>query len=179
MTKAELRRVHRVRRRALTARQQQDHARAVAQFAFAHIAPGDVVGLYIADDGEVDLLPLAQRCWRATITTCIPVVRGESMHFATWEENTELIPGPFAIAEPRTGEPRAPDIVFAPVVAFDERGTRLGRGGGFYDRFLADGGYRVVGVAHECQYAEALPKDEHDVRLDAVVTERGWHAFDP
>jgi 5-formyltetrahydrofolate cyclo-ligase len=71
-----------------------------------------------------------------------------------------------------------PNLVIAPVLAFDRHGGRLGQGGGHYDRTLADlRGQRpvfVLGVAFAGQEIEAAPMDPHDQRLDAILTETGY-----
>ena len=71
------------------------------------------------------------------------------------------------------------DLVLVPLVAFDRRGTRLGMGAGYYDRFFGSIARalrpRIVGVAHEVQRSAAdLPAAAWDVPLDGVLTERGW-----
>lgn len=79
---------------------------------------------------------------------------------------------------PRVGLPEARpedvDLVIVPGLAFDERGGRLGRGAGFYDRVLGalrPSAWRIA-VAFECQIVERVPMDEHDQRVHAIVTER-------
>lgn len=73
-----------------------------------------------------------------------------------------------------------PCVVFVPGLAFSARGARLGRGGGFYDRFLErlSGRARTVGLCFDCQVeckmAEDIPEEAHDMRVDAVLTERGF-----
>ncbi|MDR0330924.1 MAG: 5-formyltetrahydrofolate cyclo-ligase [Chitinispirillales bacterium] len=68
------------------------------------------------------------------------------------------------------------DAVVCPGVVFDESGARIGRGGGYYDRFLRtlkDGGAFKIGYAFDCQISKTpLPKEEYDVAMDAVVTEK-------
>jgi len=68
-----------------------------------------------------------------------------------------------------------PDVVIVPGVAFTVDGDRLGQGGGWYDRFLAELAPEVttIGVGFELQLLERLPVEPHDVRLDHVVTESG------
>lgn len=87
------------------------------------------------------------------------------------------------VHEPEGGReihPSEVDLVIVPGVAFDPTGARLGRGGGFYDRFLEALVERVesrgavgVGVCFECQRVERVPREPHDVRVEAVVTEKG------
>ncbi len=87
----------------------------------------------------------------------------------------ELEPGFRGIPEPRSRVPVAvteADAVILPGVAFDERGGRLGYGGGFYDRFLQAGeGIARIGICFEVQLVDDVPMLEHDQRVDIVVTE--------
>ena len=91
----------------------------------------------------------------------------------------DLTTGHYKIMEPRQ-ELEAADIAWCnenllylvPAVACDRNGVRLGRGGGYYDRLLENSAMPKVGVIFSCQFADSLPcAEEHDVRLDAVVTE--------
>ena len=91
----------------------------------------------------------------------------------------DLRVGTWGIREPRPDrctrvEPAIIDFVLVPGLAFDRRGGRLGYGGGFYDKLLADGlsqGAWLVAGAFECQMVEKVPVDEHDMPMDVVVTE--------
>lgn len=81
------------------------------------------------------------------------------------------------IAEPAAdallAEP--PDLILVPGLGFDRGGRRLGRGGGFYDRFLATLPSSIprIGIGFDFQICEAIPTESHDIRMSAVVTERG------
>lgn len=144
-----------------------------------------LVAGYRAVRGEVDidasLILLAER--GADIT--VPRVSGEHLEFVRWTPSQEVRPGSFGIPEPTEGELVAlalHDVVLAPLVAFDAAGNRLGQGGGFYDRALARCGDRrptVVGIAHSFQQVEAIPVEDWDQRIDAVVTEDAVLEFRP
>jgi len=90
----------------------------------------------------------------------------------------ELAPGPFGILEPNAQAPRlepaAASLILVPGLAFDEQGYRLGYGGGFYDRLLANPEVHatVVGIAFEEQIIERLPHGESDRPVDWLATER-------
>lgn len=90
----------------------------------------------------------------------------------------DLEPGRHGLREPLAHLPEVPaheiDVVLVPGVAFDARGGRLGRGGGFYDRFLGQAGMRAarVGVCFEVQIVDAVPRERHDALMDHLVTER-------
>ena len=83
--------------------------------------------------------------------------------------------GVYGIIEPQAGEScRAEDIDFmvVPGVAFSSDGRRLGRGKGYYDRYLSQEGFRAfcVGVCYACQLREDIPAEAHDKRVDAVIS---------
>ena len=144
-----------------------------------------LVAGYRAIRGELDidasLILLQERGAQITV----PRVNGEHLEFVRWSVDQAATPGPFGIPEPSAGEVvplHVHDVVLAPLVAFDSRGNRLGQGGGFYDRALAACGNSrptVIGVAHSFQEVEAVPTEEWDVRIDAVVTEEAIHEFRP
>lgn len=85
----------------------------------------------------------------------------------------------FGLWEPQRGPRRAPrrlDAIVLPLLGFDSQGTRLGTGGGYYDRALARcRGVRPlrIGYAYALQQCERLPREAWDIPLHAVVTERG------
>jgi 5-formyltetrahydrofolate cyclo-ligase len=69
----------------------------------------------------------------------------------------------------------SPDLAIIPGLAFDPRGGRLGRGKGFYDRWLgANPGVNTLGICFKCQIVENVPAESHDARVDAVLTEEGF-----
>ena len=88
----------------------------------------------------------------------------------------ELPKGPFGIRTP-AGEASGNhgiDAVLVPGVAFDREGGRLGRGGGYYDRLLAElEGTMTIGIAFECQLESKLPRDSHDQAVRFIATEKG------
>ena len=176
-----LRNTYRGKRRSLSPLCQSRHAVAVAHAAAEHLATTDTVAAYYARDGEVNLAPLMEMCWRRGIRVALPVVVGRRMTFAAYDCTTTLRAGPYGIPTPaaaHAGEAAAtlqPNVVLAPLVAFDDDGNRLGMGGGYYDRYFAAHPEALrVGVAHECQRAPQLPTLPTDVPLSALVTEKGW-----
>jgi 5-formyltetrahydrofolate cyclo-ligase len=118
-----------------------------------------------------------------------PIVEGENIRFASVVTGIDGSPvvraGEFGLREP-TGIPvdlSDVGLVLVPLLAFDDRGNRLGSGKGFYDRFLAANPAltkkaTVMGVAFEAQRLPAIPMESHDFALDAVVTEHGIHRIE-
>jgi len=99
-----------------------------------------------------------------------PRVVGDAMLFYT---AGEFARGSLGTWEP-TGESLAPpaDLILVPGVAFDATRHRLGRGKGFYDRWLAErGAAQAIGLSFDCQLVPTVPREPHDIRLDSVVTE--------
>jgi 5-formyltetrahydrofolate cyclo-ligase len=188
--RAALRRTFRRLRRALPPEQQHLHSIAVARHFFAAglAWQASTIGLYVANDGELDLAPLALRLRAAGRRVALPVIRSAPgraplLEFYRWDTHARLQRNRYGIPEPAPGAAFVPplglDLLLVPLVAFDSHGTRLGMGAGYYDRFLGalPPGLRprIVGVAHEVQRsATALPAATWDVPLDGILTERGW-----
>lgn len=113
----------------------------------------------------------------------LPVVvrRDAPLEFRLHAPGDALVPDILGIPAPAaTAEVVRPDIVFAPVLAFDRCGGRLGQGGGYYDRTLevlrAEKRVLVVGLAYAGQELPQIPMEVHDARLDAILTETGFIA---
>lgn len=181
--KVELRRTLRQRRAALT-KQQQLTAAAELCHAISKLTAWSAatrVGLYVASDGEIDTTFLAQRARASDKDVFLPVVGPDkSLTFALWQPRDDLQDNQYNIPEPMPGARRCElaqlDILFLPLVGWDEGGRRLGMGGGFYDRALATAARPIlVGLAHECQRLEYVPVTERDVSMDFVATDTALH----
>ncbi len=138
------------------------------------------IALYLPLATEPDLLPIVKR-W-AEKAYYAPRVIDQSLSFARLPEDcSQLITGPLGNREPDAKaemlDIEALSIVFVPGLAFDANGWRLGRGGGYYDRWLRAIPSRVIkiGVCFTFQMKEAVPHDSHDVRMDAVLTDVSYH----
>lgn len=140
-----------------------------------------VVMLYLSVPQEVDTAPLALKCWQAGKTVVVPKV--------SWDQRRML---PVEISSLQTGmttseqanfrEPIAGkpipldmlDLVIVPGLGFTPTGHRIGRGMGFYDRFLAQEGFNGIscGLGFEEQVVEHFPVQGHDVQMEMLVTDR-------
>lgn len=104
-------------------------------------------------------------------STAFPRVEGEAIRFHRCELG-QLRAGAFGIEEPPVGsEEVQPQMVLVPGLAFGEDGSRLGRGKGYYDRYLASHHTLAVGVVDEAGLYPSLPREAHDERVDVIVTE--------
>ena len=140
------------------------------------------IALYRAANGEVLLDSLWQSAPLQGKQCYFPVLNeDQTLAFLPATPASHFCNNRFGIAEPDTDRATAktPDqlaIIFVPLVAFDDRGTRLGMGQGYYDRTLA--AYQkplLVGVAYEFQCVSFLAADPWDIRLDVIFTERSIH----
>jgi len=141
------------------------------------------IALFLPFDGEPNLLPIVTWLRSRGIQLALPVVdfsQQGGMQFHLWTENTDLLANRFKIKEPvNTEQINFPDIILAPLVAFSSTGTRLGMGGGYYDRWLAAAQPRplLAGIAYELQRLENLPRRDWDIPLDMIFTEKGRFSF--
>ena len=110
---------------------------------------------------------------------CVPVIEGPAkpLLFQEWTPDCQMVDGPFGAAVPAGGPFLQPDLLVTPLLAFDRKCYRLGYGGGFYDRSFEQLGKvkPVIGIgfAYSAQEIRKVPRDQHDHRLDAIVTEVG------
>ena len=106
---------------------------------------------------------------------------GHPLSFRLWTVGDALEDGPYGTRQPATCErPVLPDVILAPLLAFDLAGWRLGYGGGFYDRTIADLAVRghktnVIGLGYDGQKLDKVPIGPYDMPLDAVLTPSGLH----
>ncbi len=163
----------------------EDAARKVADFLIPALSlpSGAAIAGYAPLKSEIDPTLLLERLHRAGHRISLPVVEGNNvpLSFHQWRPGERLVAGPFGTRTTPSQEVVEPVLVLVPLVAFDGKGHRLGRGGGYYDRTLAElrarGPLLAVGLAFDCQRHEGLPVEDHDEVLDAVVTDRQLYRF--
>lgn len=136
-----------------------------------------VVGLYSAAPEEAPASAYAAFFLERGHTIALPRIAAADadMEFAHHTDpygETDLVEGAFGMRQPSTdAKSLLPDVVFAPLVGFTERGDRIGQGGGHYDRWLAAHPDTIaIGLAWDCQLVENFPVESHDHPLKAVVT---------
>jgi 5-formyltetrahydrofolate cyclo-ligase len=182
--KAALRIRARAQRSAIAAAVRPEAARAATQHFLAGVplAQTDIVAVYWPIREELDCRPLLTRLMDSLQPVCLPVVLGEEqpLDMRLWEQGTPLYPSGFGTLAPSEMAPRVePDVIVVPLLGFDKDGTRLGYGGGYYDRTLADMAKkpRLVGFAFAAQELASVPREPHDRPLEAIVTELGIRHF--
>jgi 5-formyltetrahydrofolate cyclo-ligase len=114
--------------------------------------------------------------WPEGKSVLLPRIEGQRLELHAVSGPDDLVEGPFGILEPRADAPGADpqaDFILVPGLAFDPEGGRLGRGGGFYDRFLAGFQGVKVGVCFPELVVDEIPMEPHDIRMDFVATSEG------
>jgi 5-formyltetrahydrofolate cyclo-ligase len=135
--------------------------------------------------GELDPRPGMGRLRARGHPLALPRLDGrdQPLVFLAWDAGDVLVQGTFKLLEPDPARPvRVPEVVLAPLLAFDRRGGRLGYGKGYYDRTLSHLQSRslrplVIGIAFADQEIEDVPTGPADVLLDGVITETALHLF--
>ena len=131
---------------------------------------------YMPIRSEIDILPAMHALYERGYRVSVPVIIGKSMplKFRAWVPDAVMVAGPFGAMVPKTGAWQRPDLLLCPLLAFDASGQRLGYGGGFYDRSIAElTPVLALGYAYGAQQVETLPHEATDMPLDGVVTENG------
>ncbi|MFR9651292.1 MAG: 5-formyltetrahydrofolate cyclo-ligase [Rikenellaceae bacterium] len=133
------------------------------------------IAIYHALADEIPTMEVIERWSEMGKTVLLPRVEGEQMQFYR-ANNTELKAGSYGILEPQVGEPvdaKQIELMVVPGVAFCRDGRRLGRGKGYYDRYLskcANSLYKI-GVCFNHQIVENIPCDIHDISMNVVLSD--------
>lgn len=130
------------------------------------------IAAYMSWGDEPDILPMLADC--APLLLPHHAARDETMGFRRWRPGDRLVKGPWSTPQPAdTAEEATPGLIFCPLVGFDRSGSRLGQGGGHYDRYFArHPDIPRIGVAWSVQEVDAVPSETTDVALDAILTEQ-------
>lgn len=175
MDKADIRREVRSRIKALS----EEEKRAAAERVFGEVEKLEpfrearCIALYASMWDELPTDDVLRRWSGAGKRIVLPRVEGEVMQFYDFSPES-MRSGAFGIDEPQEGEPCAIseiDLIVVPARAFTYSGIRLGRGKGFYDKYMSLPKFRAykLGVAFECQILDELPFDSHDIMADMVI----------
>lgn len=144
-----------------------------------------VVMTFLSLPHEVETAQLILQAWRMGKTVVVPKISWQQRHMIAVEINsleTGFSIDTMGLKNPTTGVPFAMediDIVITPGLAFDQTGCRLGRGGGYFDRFFANENLKAIkcAVGFSVQVVQKLPTDDTDIAIDCLVTEKQTYRF--
>ncbi len=167
--------------------ERRDKSRAAAHFLIQtdEFQAARVVMLYLSTPTELDTSSVALAAWQDEKTVLVPKVSWDQRRMLPVEITslqTGLALSAPGVREPISGQPMPVnmiDLVIVPGLGFTPTGHRIGRGMGFYDRFLAQRDFIGLscGLAFEEQIVESLPMLDHDIPLGMLVTDKGIRRF--
>jgi len=179
----------RLRERLAAMTESERHTKSLAACSLITASPefatAGVIMLYLSTAHEVDTSPLALRAWQAGKTVVVPKVSWDQKRMLPVEISSlhsDMTTSRLGVREPVGGKPvpvNLIDLVIVPGLGFTPTGFRIGRGMGFYDRFLAQRDFIGLscGLAFDEQIVEELPVLDHDMPLSMLVTDREIRRF--
>ncbi|MGI6113438.1 MAG: 5-formyltetrahydrofolate cyclo-ligase [Mahellales bacterium] len=138
--------------------------------------------IFLSFGSEVITDNIIEWAWQTNKKVAVPICRPKTREMvpSIIDSFDQVKPGYFGIRQPkeelvRPIDKNEIDLIVVPSVAFDKNGYRVGYGGGYYDRFLADIKKDVpkIGIAFDCQVVSRVPTDEYDIPVDLIVTNNG------
>lgn len=148
------------------------------------------IAVYYANDGEIDPLDIVKEAWEQGKACYLPVVgqsKESAMCFFSYDPETLMEKNKYGILQPVLAKACARraedlDLVLLPLTGFDDKGSRVGMGGGYYDRTFA---FKkdtmkhckplLIGLAHACQKVKSLPVNNWDIPLAGVATDEVFY----
>lgn len=148
------------------------------------IKPGTIVSGFWPMRSEVDIRPLMFALMERGARLCLPAILDKTtIVFRELVRGAPLIDMGYGTHGPdENAAVLEPAVMLVPLAAFDHLGDRIGYGAGFYDRAISklhESGIqpRLIGIAYECQLVDDVPSEDHDVRLNELLSESGLRRF--
>ncbi|NUF27455.1 5-formyltetrahydrofolate cyclo-ligase [Gilliamella bombicola] len=177
-----IRQIIRQKRRQLSPNERDTAQQTIYQKIARHQAINTAknIAIFLSFDGEVDTKPIIEYLWQQNKSVYLPIIHpfvSTHLLFLKYTSQTRLIKNKFGILEPELNvlnvlPNNQLDVIFTPLVAFDQRGYRIGMGGGFYDRLLANYQSKKIlpiGLAFACQKVQHIDNKPWDVRLPEII----------
>jgi 5-formyltetrahydrofolate cyclo-ligase len=135
------------------------------------------LGGYYPSNFEIDDLEILQLLEKKKFKISLPIIKkNNQMDFFEWSNDDPLKINKYGIPEPVSSKIFYPDILLVPLVGYDNDLNRLGYGGGFYDRYIEkiEKIKKVIkiGLAFSYQKLKSVPINQHDKKLDFIITEK-------
>ncbi len=138
----------------------------------------EYIGTFISFRDELDTKKLNQYLLERKLNLALPAIdfQTKEINFFMYHKNTELKENKFSILEPKNKDKVIyPKIILIPLLGYSKSGFRLGYGGGYYDKYLSKNGIgdvKKIGIAFSFQEVKEIPVEDHDERLDWILTEK-------
>ena len=138
---------------------------------------GKVLGGYYPYNYELDGMKILKKFENKDYLISLPKLKKKyQMDFFEWSTKDPLMINQYGIPEPISNKIKYPDVILVPLVAFDKNFNRIGYGGGYYDRYIKrvkkNKKIITIGLAYSFQKVKEISTNEHDVRLDFVITDK-------
>tara|TARA_B100000963_G_scaffold32269_1_gene24014 strand:+ start:753 stop:1292 length:540 start_codon:yes stop_codon:yes gene_type:complete len=138
---------------------------------------GRNLGGYYPYNYEIDIIDVLKELEKKNFLILLPKIKINSqMNFFHWSTKDPLKINKYGIPEPTSSKNKVPDILLVPLVAFDKKLNRIGYGGGFYDRYIKKTKKKkkiiTIGLACSFQKVKKISAEEHDIKLDYIITEK-------
>jgi len=162
-------------RDSLSAGEIAEAGRAIEELLFAeeHFKNAKTVAFYLAKGNEVQTNGMIERAMREGKAILVPVTN-EHISMCRLASLDDVVPGKFGVPEPKTREQakHPPEVVIVPGVLFGLCMHRIGYGKGYYDAYLKKSEAFKIGISYDFQVMEELPRHEHDVPVDLIITDK-------
>lgn len=183
LTTSQIRTQVRTFRRELSNQQRIQEQQVIYQKIAQHpaVSAANNIAIFVSFDGELETKPIIEYLWQQQKSVFIPIIHPfnkKYLLFVRYQATTQLTRNKFGILQPKLNiadviPHHKLDVIFTPLVAFDERNYRIGMGGGYYDRMLAD--YQKhniypIGLAFNCQKIPHITNQPWDVQLPEIIT---------
>ena len=139
-----------------------------------------IIASFLSIKTEIPTLLFNEFIEKQNKILCITVISkkiGECLTFKSYSKGDDLYMGKFNVKEPKNNKIYLPDIIFTPCLGFDLSGSRLGYGGGYYDKTIAylksiNHNFYIIGLAYDDQKVEKIYTDIYDQKLNYILTEK-------
>ena len=137
-----------------------------------YIIEGNKIALYWPIGSEIDTRPSLAALNEHKVIISIASTEKSNIKFRLWKPNIKLEINKLGV-NINSVEIKKPDIIICPLIGFDAKLNRLGRGGGYYDKILLKNKNAVkIGFAYSVQELDSVPIEKHDISMNAIITEK-------
>ena len=183
--KEQLRKALKEKRKSLSAAEVDEKSSVAAKIFLESdvYKKASTIMLYMPIQNEVDTSRIIDRAFMDKKQLVFPVTDRKNGVITPYlaEDKTEFKKGAFSVPEPALRKEisfEEIDVILVPGIVFDKSGNRIGFGKGCYDLFLCKCNALKTGVCYEFQLFDKIPADEHDIKMDYILTEAGFRVIE-